>query len=167
MKRSAQAGMTLAEVTIASAILAVSVLGLVAAMSADFKQSGVSDDSQIAIQALRRKVEEMRAADFSTFFTDWSGHTFTVAGLRENAAGVPHGSVTFLTERQARNYWTASTVPGGLVDLDGDGVLDETEAPVAGLKAYAVRVALTFGDKVENRDRTLDVTTVFFDPSGG
>ena len=169
MRRTSESGMTILEVTIAAAVLAIALFGLIAAMSVLYMNSGVSDDSQIAVQALRRKVEDMRATpDFTLFFQTWGGHTFNVPGLKTPSTGGPMGTVTFLTERQARDYFTVGAAPA-LVDLDGDGVFDETSPAVAGWKNYAVKVTLTWHDKIDsrsdaNQDRTMDVVTVMFDP---
>jgi prepilin-type N-terminal cleavage/methylation domain-containing protein len=162
VRRTGEAGFGLLEVAVAVAVLAVALCGLFASLGASVAARGASDDTEVARAALRSKLEEMRASDFSTFFSAWSGYTWPVAGLLASSRGAAAGSITLLTEAQASAFFRAAGGPG-LVDLDGNGVFDEVKPAAAGWRAYAVRASILWGDKTCGADRTLDVTTIVYD----
>jgi prepilin-type N-terminal cleavage/methylation domain-containing protein len=156
-------GFTLIEVAVAVFILAVAMLGLVAAMAGAVQGGDITDDTEVARRAISSKIDEMRASDFTSFFTTYGGATFDVPGLRPPSTGQPAGQVTLLSESQARAYFSAAGGLG-LIDLDWNGNFDETKAPAAGWKSYAVRLTVTWGEKGTGGDRSLSVTTIVYDP---
>lgn len=150
--RVAERGFTIVEAVVAVAVLAIGLLGVVAALATTIRASGISTDTHLAATAIRNKVNDIQAGT-GNFYTTWNNHTFTVAGLRSPPSGA-QGQVTLLTEAEAQTFF------GSSVYLDGDATPNETTAPAAGWKLYAVRVRVNWGDRTQNVTRTMDVTTV-------
>ena len=168
MRGRKQSGFTILEVMIGVGILAIAVLGLVASLSSTIVGSGTTTDTQLAMEGVRGQIEDMRAhPDFSTLLATYNNRTFNIAGLRPRSSGTPHGTITFLTEAQAKAYWAVAGAPQ-LVDLDWTGAFDPdtTDAPAADWGAYAVRVTVTWGDRTANTDRTIEMQTMLFNPAG-
>ncbi len=149
---ASDAGFSVAEVLIAAVVLAIGLMGLLSAIPGGLRVLQGSKETQIALATIRGTLEDMRATPYADLVSDWDGVEIVAFedrdGDGEHDSGeetllLPsgrdhHGAVRFLTEAQAAAAWGMSSV-----DLDGDGVANETEAPdPATWQALPVQVQL-------------------------
>ena len=77
-----QSGFTLVELMIASMVLLVASMGLVAAFVAAVNLQETTRETSLAAQAAREKIEEIQGADFDSAFATFSAAAnFAVEGL--------------------------------------------------------------------------------------
>jgi type II secretory pathway pseudopilin PulG len=132
-----QAGISLLEVTIGAAILAVALLGLQASLLTGMRWSRSSREAERAAATIRDKVEEIQGTEWGEIFATFPGQTTDLA------PELPAGQlqVTFLTEAEAGQFLGVDP------DLDLDGLNGESEAPHGGMVSYAVRVSASWEDE--------------------
>ena len=138
-----EAGFSLIEVTVAVAVLTVSLFGLVSAMTYAVKQSTFTAELSIAQDAAQAKIEEIQTYDlrdiYALYDADASndpagltapGATFAVAGLSPRAGQTSCGRVIFppvagtppnTTMDETPTPTTATAELGFPMDLDADG----------------------------------------------
>lgn len=172
-----EAGFTILEVLIAAVVVAIGIVGLISAISSGLKLSETSNETQIAVSAARRKIEEIRAVaatDFTRVFA-YNGQTERL--LRDpaqpfNASTNPDllplqpGDtaqllVTFLTEAEAFAEFSP-TLPAGY-DFNGNGTFNDTSAPVSGGTAYAVKVRVRWQSEFGARATSMSTLIVKVD----
>ena len=129
-----EGGFTLLEIVISLGVLAVAVLGVLAAYNASLTLGRESQGYLLATEAAQAKLEELRKHDWDTMVADYSlggaqGNTFVPNGM----AGTGVGTITFLTPvvtglREVRVVvcWREKTRIFG-EDADLDGVVDAGE----------------------------------------
>lgn len=136
-------GFTLVEVTVAAAVVAVALIGLVGSLVLAVKQSALAADTATAVDGARRQVETMSAQPFRRIFPlynaydgddplGWDtgpGTGFDVAGLTPRA-GDPDGRVGRVIMpaagtdgRNLRENLTMAELDMPR-DLDADGAID-------------------------------------------
>jgi prepilin-type N-terminal cleavage/methylation domain-containing protein len=83
MKKDAyqKAGFTLVEIIVATAVFLMAVVGILYSYAKCLELSEIGRTSTIALQAVKNKLEEIKAADFSTVHGTYDGTTFTAPGL--------------------------------------------------------------------------------------
>ena len=127
-------GFTLIEVLVSMGVLAVAILGILAAYNASLVLARESEGYLLATESAQMKLEEMRGHNWDTMVADYSlngnpGNTFVPAGM----IGTGRGVVTFLNQvvpgmREVRIVvcWREKNRPFG-EDTDLDGVVDAGE----------------------------------------
>jgi type II secretory pathway pseudopilin PulG len=163
-----ETGFTLLEVTIVGVILTIAIVGVMAVFTSITQQTESALETDVAVEALRSKVEEMRSTTFTAVFASYTsggtpGSTFAVAGLPAAVTGTAQGAITFLGEADAAAYW------GVAADLDGDGST-ATGAPVsagqaASWTALPVVVTVSWQDRLRRSPRSVSLTTLIYDQS--
>ena len=76
-----KAGFTLVEVIVATAVFLMAAVGGIYTFSKCLQLSEAGRTSMIALQAVKNKLEEIKAADFFTVYGTYNGKTFTTTGL--------------------------------------------------------------------------------------
>jgi type II secretory pathway pseudopilin PulG len=103
-RRKGTAGVTLVELMIALGVIAVALMGLVSVILHTTKSNAVMRENLVAMRAAEQKIEEMRAVDFYSIFTDYttvSGGadlrtpTFQVTGLLPVPGATVVGKIIF------------------------------------------------------------------------
>jgi prepilin-type N-terminal cleavage/methylation domain-containing protein len=139
-------GFTLVEVMVACAILALGMVGVLAAIAAGDAEDESSRGRSIAIDAARREAEKIASTPFSQVFAAYNGASgaawFSVAGLTPVAGDAQVGEVLFPVVAGApgtlredtddASVWhlrfpmsdPRTALLGMPRDLDGDGVID-------------------------------------------
>jgi type II secretory pathway pseudopilin PulG len=183
--RRTEGGFTLLQVMVALVVLAIGVMGLLSAATEGMRMAQGSKETQIAIAAARKKIEEIRAfgstaTNFSTVYTTYNNQAFRVF-LDRNGNGVfdttgnplttdldllplqagdtAQGLVTFLSEPQAFTEW-GPTLPAAFCDLnaDGDGTDNADGSPHGTPFAYAIKVQIRW--QSDFGPRQIDVPTM-------
>ncbi len=79
-------GFTLLELLIASGILVIALTGLLATYAACFDLVETTRNSNLALNAAQKNLEEMRNANFLSIFSSYNGTTFQVSGMPANSS---------------------------------------------------------------------------------
>ncbi len=123
-------GMTLVEVVVSLAILAVVLLALISALMTACRLDELTRERTLAMNALLEMEEIMRAYNFSNLYDAYSqggfiGNQFTIEGL-DGPAGAPAGAITFFTDETDAS---ADAQMFGLpaLDLDADTLFDNVD----------------------------------------
>ena len=123
--RNKEAGMTLLEVVIAVAVLAVAVCGTVGAMLACYQMNTRSREENLATAAAQDMLATIRETPFENIVASFSGTTFRVNGLNTPAGGADHGEVIIIADETPDEavYSRDLELPAGPdgLDLNGDG----------------------------------------------
>lgn len=132
-----QAGISMLETVFALGALAVALLGILAANVVSDQLQVSSDYTEIGNNLLEDKMEEIRGTPFEQAWSIYDGQV-------ETASGLPGGTVTttLLSESEAAGAL------GYSVDLDLDGVTDETSAANPNMRILAVRVQVEWTDQM-------------------
>lgn len=136
-------GFTLVEVTVAAAVLAIVVVGVLGTIALGAKQSALAADTMIASDAARQMAERMASCRFRDIFALYNadanddpggagtapGANFAVKGLAPRT-GDPDGRagrIAFPTGSSASHLREDVSIPvlGMPRDLDGDGKIDD------------------------------------------
>lgn len=158
-------GLTLLEVTMVMAVIAVGILGSIAALALVSTQNRVTVDTGRAMHAIRAKVEEMRAASYDEIFTQYTtggtpGPTFTVDGLATRADGSAQGAVAFLGEADVQAFW------GTAIDFNEDGATSSaaptSAAEAATWNSLPVRVTVRWQDGPGGVERSVATTALIY-----
>ncbi|MHC4916624.1 MAG: PulJ/GspJ family protein [Planctomycetota bacterium] len=127
--RNKEAGLTLIEVVIAVAILAVVFSMTVSAMLSSYDMSTRSRQDALALAAAQDMVAQIRTAQPNDVANNFAGLTFTVDGLPPPVVGgvaVPHGEVIVIADETPDEaaYGRDLLLPPGPdgIDLDGNGL---------------------------------------------
>ena len=157
-------GFTLLEVLVAMSIFAVLATAILSMMSYVLVQDRGMTETQMVGQALRSRIEIMRAVNFDSVWSAYQsggdpGDTFTIDGIEAPSAGGPQGSVSFVGETEVTAHWGLS------VDLNGDG-LTTSPAPATAQEAMTwkllpIRVEATWGAR--GGDRSFKIWAVLSD----
>jgi len=142
--RSARAGFTVVEVTLAAGVLVIGVLGMAASMASSLKLVEVNRETVQAHEAARQTIEAMQATTFEDIVASYNSDTaddpngpgtapgsqFAIPGL--NAPGASVGLIR-LPIPEGADYLSEALVDPDLGmprDLNGDGVI--TPGPMPG-----------------------------------
>jgi len=118
-------GMSLLEVTIAIAVLAVMVCGVTMVIVSTSRLNTITREEAIAHAAAQDLLAQIRETPFENIVPNYQGMTFAVPGLRNPRVGVDHGEVIIIDDETpdeaayGRNLGAGGGSPG--VDLNGDG----------------------------------------------
>lgn len=117
--RHPRRGLTLVEVSVATALLLIGLLATLSVMASSLGLSENSHRHQRAASALRSKLAELRAAPWQDLLVQYQGQTSQLDSL-----GV-HGGVLLVS---IGSESSAAVAFGRSVDLDLDGTSNEVEA---------------------------------------
>jgi prepilin-type N-terminal cleavage/methylation domain-containing protein len=124
-KRQTQAGLTLIEVVIAVAVLAVAMAGVFGAIMICFQMNTRAREDSIALSAAQDMLAQIRNTVFENVPTTYDGMTFPVPGLAPPSPGVDPGEVVIIRDETPDEsvYCRDLEAPAGPdgVDLNGDG----------------------------------------------
>lgn len=157
---------TLVEVTIVVAILSVAVGLFAQTMLASAQMDPVSEETRLAAEGARVKLEDMRALPFDELFRSFNddpaddpggpgtapGAWFAVEGLKAppGAAGVGH--VVFPSSGGALDERLVDDALGMPHDLNGDGVIDGNDHSADAI-ILPVRIQLEWASKSGRQGR--------------
>ena len=120
-------GFTLVELLVASAILIITIVGILISYVRSLELAELSRNSSVAINASRSQIEQMKNTDFAQVTANFNNVTFTVPGF--NGMGVSYVSTVNanLVQVVATFCWRQRN--GRVVgeDRDLDGVVDAGE----------------------------------------
>jgi type II secretory pathway pseudopilin PulG len=85
MKRT-NSGFTLLELMIAAAIIIVALAGLLSTYVACFELNETTRNTNLALNAAQKTLEEVRSSTFSGIATAYNGYNFSVSGMSENVS---------------------------------------------------------------------------------
>lgn len=132
--RSHRRGVTLLELIIAMAVLAIALLALVSSITSSAKVQQNTRDKTLAYNAAREVIEQMRAYPIDEIWRRYNsatgdnvgtgsnpGNTFTVARLNAPPSGVPVGQVFFPEKGGALNETYVDPSMGMPKDLNRNG----------------------------------------------
>jgi type II secretory pathway pseudopilin PulG len=141
-----RAGFTVLEVTVASGVLVIGLLGMASSLAASLRLIEVNRETMVAHQAARGLAEEMQNGTFSQVFANYNsdpsddpggagrgkGQSFKVTGLRGKSSGQGAGRVEFpVPNGETRISESMVDRELGMPrDLNGDGVI--SAGPLAG-----------------------------------
>jgi prepilin-type N-terminal cleavage/methylation domain-containing protein len=151
---------TLIEVTLVIAILAVAAGLFAQTMIASARIDPVSEETRIAAEGARTKLEDMRALEFAQVFASYNadaaddpagpgtapGAWFEVPGLKPPPGAAAVGRVIFPTVDGALLESFVDETLGMPHDLDGDGVIDNADHSADAI-ILPVRVQLEWASK--------------------
>lgn len=146
MKRETRAkrmsGFTLVEVTVACAVLAVAIVGILGTMTLGVEQSSLATDTSVAVDAARKQAERVSSYPFKQIFalfddisSDDPGGPgtgflpwFDVVGLVATSADGHAGHIVFPSPAGTGTLRQDTVMPalGMPRDLTGDGVVSST-----------------------------------------
>jgi type II secretory pathway pseudopilin PulG len=157
--RDRESGLSLVEVTIATAVIAVVFVAVAQAMLGSVQVAGASTDDAVAMNAAQVQIESMKAAPFSRFFATYHAQTglpFDVPGLTPPPGRSAPGLVRVLSEAE---FARRTGIPA---DLDGDGSSGGT-TPSASYSFFPVKVDVTFVTRNNKTPRTVEIVTAIYD----
>lgn len=155
-----QRGAMMLEVSIAAAVLAVALSGLLSVMVSANTLRKVNRETALANAAARDLIETAQAQTFGDVLQDYiANSTFVVEGLRVQK-GDPDGSVGEVMFPMANNELREDIVDPALGmprDLNGDGVIDSVDHS---LDYVILPMRIRFQWRSVTGDRTLDIETL-------
>ena len=151
---------TLIELTLVIAILSVAAGLFAQTMIASARIDPVSEETRMAAEAARIRLEQMRAVEFALLFTSFNadpaddpagagtapGSWFDVPGLKPPPGATAVGRVLFPTSNGALVENVVDEQLGMPHDLDGDGVIDGADHSSDAI-ILPVRVQLEWASK--------------------
>jgi prepilin-type N-terminal cleavage/methylation domain-containing protein len=164
---------TLIEVTLVIAILSVAAGLFAQTMIASARIDPVSEETRMAAEAARMRLEDMRALEFALVFASYNadpaddpagagtapGSWFDVPGLRPPPGATAVGRVLFPTLNGALVENLVDVPLGMPHDLDGDGVVDGADHASDAI-ILPVRIQLEWASKSGRQGRR---RLVFYD----
>lgn len=84
--RDKKKGFTLLEILVASGILVIALTGLLATYAACFDLVETTRNSNLALNAAQKTLEEMRNVNFLNIFSSYNGTTFQASGMTANSS---------------------------------------------------------------------------------
>ena len=118
-------GLTLIELMIAVAILAIAICGIMSAYFSSHRLNVRSREEAIAVAAAQDKLAEIREHSFADIVSTYGGQTFQVLGLTPVTPGADQGEVIIINDESPDEaaYGRDLDPPVGPdgVDLDGNG----------------------------------------------
>jgi type II secretory pathway pseudopilin PulG len=164
--RRVRSGITLLDVTIAAALLAIAITSLMSLILSSVRLGRVNRETALANQAARRMIEQIQAVGFANIFATFSANPdFAVSGLdpqRGDADGMP-GRISFPT---VGGELREDVVDEGLDmprDLDGDDAVDGADH-AGDYVVLPVRVRVEW--RGVSGDRAVELTTLLMDWGG-
>jgi Tfp pilus assembly protein PilV len=160
--RRRRRGLSLIEVCTAIALLAFVFMALFSSLLSSSQLSSASSEEVVALQCAQNQIEKMKAAPFSTVFTNYykaGGQGFAVTGLGPQA----QGTITFLSESQY------AAVTGAPVDLDQDGATTGT-VPNTSYAYFPIQATVTWRSRssttASSPMRSITITSAIFHNPG-
>ena len=126
-KGISQSGFTLVELLVASAILIITIVGILISYIRSLELAEMSRNSSVAINASRSQIEQMKNTDFTLVSTNFNNVTFTVPGF--SGMGVSYVTAVSANLAQVTATFCWRQRNGRVVgeDKDLDGVVDAGE----------------------------------------
>lgn len=152
-------GVSIVEVVIASALLLVGLLSLVATVLQNYHLDETSRETMLATNAARTQLEQILETDVDDVYATYKpggtmGDTFSVPGLLPVEQGIPAGRITLLIDE------TAIDPRFGLpMDLNSDGIADSTDVS-ANFTLLPIVVTVTWLSGMDGRQRSYEVNYV-------
>jgi len=124
-------GWTLLELMVSLVVLTIGVVSFIMALTSSMKLGAAGHDRDIAVNAARQMIEQMRAySDFSTTFAHYNANAnFEVDGLTVKADDSDGyvGRIAFPTSGSELREDTSDSDLGMPKDLNGDGAIDASD----------------------------------------
>lgn len=126
-KEISQSGFTLVELLVASAILVITIVGILISYVRSLELAELSRNSSVAINASRSRIEQMKNTAFAQITANFNSVTFTVPGF--NGIGVAYVTTVSTNLLQVITTFCWKQRNGLVVgeDKDLDGVVDAGE----------------------------------------
>ena len=81
-----KSGFTLVEVLIAAGVFLIAVVGILYSYLKCLELAELGRNTSIAVQAVKNEVEDIKASNFTTLYTNYNNATFTASGI--NGKGI-------------------------------------------------------------------------------
>lgn len=83
-KNASERGFTLLELMVCCAVMVIALTGLLSAYVACFELNETMRNSNLAISASQKVLEEIRSTPFLSVYTNYNGYQFQVSGMAVN-----------------------------------------------------------------------------------
>lgn len=154
-------GFTLIEISVVMAILTVAVMFLTQVMLASRRLDPVSEETRVAAESARIRLEEMRALGLEELIAKHQGATFDVEGLTPPPGRAHVGEVEMPLVDGALREDLENAAWGMPRDLNRDGVIDTGDHATDAL-ILPVTVRLEWASKTgRNGKRVLVLHSMF------
>jgi prepilin-type N-terminal cleavage/methylation domain-containing protein len=151
--RRSEAGLTLLEVMIASAVLAIAICGTIGAVLACYQLNTRSREDALALAAAEDIIADVRElGSVEDVVNKYNGTTFTVEGLPRAPGVAAQGEVIVITDETPDEDVYGRNIGGTGVDLNGDGDTLDIHTMVTPDCAFPVDLD---GDGIPNNDKVL------------